>query len=280
MQAALVQSHLEAIESDGYTIIEDVFKPEIVDAIGNRVHELEQQTLGETERGYAVDGNSQLRTAGLLRLDPLFWEIPIHDDVLPIVKGVLGDPCLLTSFSAIDVLPGENKQPIHPDDALIPLARPHQPIVCTCMVAIDDFTPENGATRLLPGSHKSADMTDMGTDYREVDNMIPATMRAGSVLAFNGSLLHQAADNESDAPRLGLQVSYCAPWIRPFTNFFLSIPQEEVVQYPEPLTDLLGYRVFNGIGTSKTGFYRGTYRETYRHGRTVRPERLTLGKIG
>jgi len=276
MQEAQVQSHLERIEVDGYTIVEDVFEPAAIEAIRTRVREIEDETLGETERGYAVDGNSQLRTAGLLRLDPLFWEIPIHEDVLPIVQGVLGGECLLTSFSGIDVLPGENKQPIHPDDALIPLPRPHQPIVCTCMLAVDDFTPENGATRLLPGSHKSADVPDFGTDYRSVEGMIPAEMRAGTVLVFNGSLLHQAADNESDGPRLGLQVSYCAPWIRPFTNFFLSIPPEEVATYPQPLSDLLGYKVFNGIGSSRTGFYGGTYRENYRHGRTARPDRLPI----
>lgn len=277
MEQSAIQSHLEAIQCDGFTFIEDVLDSESVDAIRKRVREIERETLGETERGTPVDGNSQLRTAGLLRLDPLFWEIPILADVLPVVQGVLGEACLLTAFSAIDVVPGENKQPIHPDDALIPLPRPHQPIVCTCMVAIDDFTSENGATRLLPGSHKTPGTPDYATDYRKVDNMIPAEMRAGSVLVFNGALLHQAADNESDAPRLGLQVSYCAPWIRPFTNFFLSIPQEEVLQYPQPLTDLLGYKVFDGIGSAKTGFSGGTYRENYRRGRTVRPERLEIG---
>jgi len=277
MQESLVQSHLEAIERVGYTILEDVFKPEVVDAMRKRIHEIEVETLGETERGYQIDGSSQLRTAGLLRLDSLFWDVPIHEDILPLVQAVLGGECLLTSFSGIDVLPGENKQPIHPDDALIPLPRPHQPIVCTCMVAIDDFTSENGATRLLPGSHKFAGAPDYGTDYRKVDGMVPAEMRSGSVVVFNGSLLHQAADNESDAPRLGLQVSYCAPWIRPFTNFFLSIPQKEVAQYPQQLSDLLGYKTFNGIGTAKTGRYRGTYRENYRYGRVTRPPRLEIG---
>lgn len=148
------------------------------------------------------------------------------------------------------------------------------------MIAIDEFTAENGATRLLPGSHKSAGAPDYGTDYRKVDGMVPAEMQAGSVLAFNGSLLHQAADNESDGPRLGLQVSYCAAWIRPFTNFFLSIPQKEVAAYPEPLTDLLGYKTFNGIGSAKTGVYSGSYRENYRYGRVTRPPRLEINPNG
>ena len=123
MQQSQVQSHIEAIERDGYTIIEDALKPDSVDAIAKRVREIEKETLGETERGGPGNGSSQLRTAGLLQLDPLFREIPILPDVLPVVQGILGIECLLSTFSAIDVLPGENKQPIHPDDAHIPLPR-------------------------------------------------------------------------------------------------------------------------------------------------------------
>ncbi|HJO25406.1 MAG: phytanoyl-CoA dioxygenase family protein [Myxococcota bacterium] len=274
MPDSQVQRQLEAIERDGYTIVEDVLEPDSVEAIGKRVREIEKQTLGETERGRPIDGNSQLRTAGLLRLDPLFWEIPVLEGLLPVVQGILGAECLLTAFSAIDLLPGENRQPIHPDDALIPLPRPHQPVVCTCMVAIDAFTSENGATRLLPGSHKTAGVPDYGTDHREVEGMIAAEMRAGSAVVFNGALLHQAADNESDAPRLGLQVSYCAPWIRPFTNFFLSIPEEEVARYPKPLVDLLGYKDFDGIGSTKKGPAVTSYRESYGQLYKRRAERL------
>jgi ectoine hydroxylase-related dioxygenase (phytanoyl-CoA dioxygenase family) len=264
MQRSAVQSHIEAIERGGYTIIEDALGPDRVEAIGKRVRELEKQALGETERGRPVDGCPQLRTAGLLQLDPLFRKIPILADVLPVIQGILGPECLLTTFSAIDVLPGENREPIHSDDAPVPLPRPHQPVVCTCMIAIDDFTIENGAPRLLPGSHKTTRVPDPGTNYREVDGMIAAEMRAGSVAVFDGALLHQDADNESDAPRLGLEVSYCAPWMRTFTNFYLSIPEKEAIQYPQPLRVLLGYRESDRIGRNRFGGqFFGSYRESY-----------------
>ncbi len=275
MQQSLVRSHIEAIERDGYTIIEDVLEPHCVEAIGKRVREIEKETLG----GEPLNGSCQLRTVGLLQLDPLFREIPVLPDVIPVIQGILGFDCLLTEFSAIDVLPGERKQPIHADDALIPLPRPYQPVVCTCMVAIDDFTIENGATRLLPGSHQTAGVPGDGTDYREVAGMIAAEMRAGSVIAFNGSLLHQAADNESDAPSLGLEVSYCAPWVRTSTNFFLSIPQEEVTQYPRPLMELLGYRDFDGISSNRTGgLSYGSHRESYGALKVARAERAEREK--
>lgn len=248
VENAEVESHLEAIATEGFVLLEDVFDASRARKLRDRVREIERETLQDTESGTPVDGSSQLRTSGLLRLDPLFWDVPIEPAILSVVEGVLGRDFLLTTFSAIDVRPGRNKQPVHPDDALIPLERPHQPIVCTCMWAVTDFTPENGATRLLPGSHKRAEAPDYTRDYAD---MLPAEMRAGSVLVFDGSLWHQAADNTTEEEwRLGLQVSYCAGWIRPFSNHFLSIPREEAERFPERLTELLGYSTFNGaIGT-------------------------------
>ena len=248
MNQSRIDEHLHAIESDGYVILRDVIDPELVSRILERVREIEQETLADEETGTPVDGSSQLRTGGLLSLDPLFWDVPLHPEVLPVVEGVLDAGCQLTSFSAIDVKPGENRQPLHPDDALIPLERPHQPIVCTCMWAITDFTEANAATRLLPGSHR----VDSPPDYSEVkDQLIPAEMKAGSVLVFDGSLWHQAADNETkDEWRLGLQVSYCAGWIRPFTNHILSISKETATKFPDRLLELVGYGTYNGaIGT-------------------------------
>jgi ectoine hydroxylase-related dioxygenase (phytanoyl-CoA dioxygenase family) len=256
MNQAQIEEHLGAIDRDGYTIIPDAIDSDLIGRVLARVREIEEETLQEVETGTPVDGSSQLRTSGLLSLDPLFWDVPIHPEVLPIVEGVLDSGCLLTTFSAIDVKPGENLQPLHPDDALIPLKRPHQPIVCTCMWAITDFTEANSATRLLPGSHRVASPPD----YADVcDDLIAAEMKAGSVLVFDGSLWHQAADNRTkDEWRLGLQVSYCAGWIRPFTNHFLSIPTETAAKFPDRLIELLGYGTYNGaIGTIGTP---GTYR--------------------
>jgi ectoine hydroxylase-related dioxygenase (phytanoyl-CoA dioxygenase family) len=248
--------HAAEIERDGYTILRNAIAPGFVEKLLARVREIESETLPSEESGSAVDGSSQLRTGGLLSLDPLFWDVPIHPEVLPVVEAVLDPGCLLTTFSAIDVVPGKNRQPLHPDDALIPLKRPHQPIVCTCMWAITDFTRENAATLLLPGSHR----LDAPPDYAAVkDDLIPAEMEAGSVLVFDGSLWHQASDNVTqDEWRLGLQVSYCAGWIRPFTNHFLSIPHDTVAGFPDRLIELLGYSTYNGaIGTIGTP---GTHR--------------------
>ncbi len=73
---------------------------------------------------------------------------------------------------------------------------------------------------------------------------------------------------------LGLQVSYHAGWIRPYTNWFRSIPIEEVREFPEKLRDLLGYKTYNGIGSVNRE--SGSYRESYRGKGRPRPPRLSL----
>ena len=89
------------------------------------------------------------------------------------------DPgCLISSLSSIDILPGETAQPIHADDQLIPIPKPHPPTVCNSMWALTDFTEANGATRLIPGSH----LRDHSPDYGAPYDSIAAEMPKGSVL--------------------------------------------------------------------------------------------------
>ena len=94
-----------------------------------------------------------MRVYNLLAFGALYQRIPVHEHVLPIVEGVLDPGCLISSLSSIAILPGETAQPIHADDQLIPLPKPHPPTVCNSMWALTDFTEANGATRLVPGSH-------------------------------------------------------------------------------------------------------------------------------
>jgi ectoine hydroxylase-related dioxygenase (phytanoyl-CoA dioxygenase family) len=96
----------------------------------------------------------------------------------------------------------------------------------------------------------------------------------GSVLVFDHALFHGAADNHTEEWRLGLQVSYHTSWIRPYTNWFRSIPIEEVREFPEMLRDLLGYKTHNGIGSVNA--QPGSYRESYAGKGRPRPPRLPL----
>src|SRR5205814_940058 len=110
--------------------------------------------------------------------------------------------------------------PLHADDQLIPLPRPHVPIVCNSMWAITDFTDENGATRFVPGSHRDVAIPDPFGDTPTV----AALMRRGSVLVYDGALWHGGGANRTGARRVGVAMNYCAGWVRQQENQQLGIP--------------------------------------------------------
>ena len=276
MQESELQTHLEAVERDGFTILENVFSPERADTFCKRIREIERTTLDPLEPGETEEDSSFFRTAGLLRIDPLFWDVPIDPTVTQVVEGVLGADFLLSTFSGIDLKPnGDNIQPLHPDDALIPIGRPHErPIGCTVMWVITPFNERTGGTRLLPGSHREPLDLLFSQDSERMSQAIQPDMKPGSVLVFDHALFHGASDNPSDDWRLGLQVSYHAGYIRPYTNWFRSVPIEEVREFPEKLRDLLGYKTYNGIGSANAT--PGSYRESYTGKGRPRLPRLPL----
>ena len=169
--------------------------------------------------------------------------VPIHPAVLPVVEGVLDDGCLISSLSSISIGPGEKAQPIHSDDQLIALPRPHPPLVCNTMWALTDFTEANGATRLVPGSHRFERYPEYGKPY----DSIAAEMPRGSVLIWNGSLWHGGGANRTGARRVGIAMNYCAGFVRQQENQQLGIPRELVRSFPERLQRLIGYGVYRHL---------------------------------
>ncbi len=105
------------------------------------------------------------------------------------------------------------------------------------MWALDDFTPDNGATRIWPGSHRSA-QDEMLPD----DAAISAEMPRGSALLFLGSTLHSGGENVSAKPRRGLIISYCLGWLKPWENQWLAYPPEVARSFDPALAALVGYR--------------------------------------
>ena len=275
-QDADVQAHVDAIATDGYTILHDVFDAERAAAIRKKITEIETTTLRPMEPDESEEDSSFFRTGGLLRLDSMFWDVPIEPRVTDVLDEVLGADFLLSTFSGIDLKPKSgNIQPLHPDDALVPVPRPHpQPIGCTAMWDITPFGPQTGGTRVLPGSQTEPLDLLFGQTPEQLAQIIQPEMEPGTVLIFDHALFHGASDNPSDDWRLGLQVSYHAGWIRPYTNWFRSIPIEEVREFPEKLRDLLGYKTCNGIGGAN--FDPGSYRESYQGKGRPRDPRLSL----
>ena len=141
-----MEGHLRRIAEEGYTVLEHAIEPDFVDEIAEALHKVEAE-LGTVPADNLFEGIHTTRVYNLLVHGPTFEKIPVHPDVLPVVEGVLDPGHLISSLSSIAIGPGERQQPIHADDQVIPLTRPHIPIICNTMWAITDFTEENGATR-------------------------------------------------------------------------------------------------------------------------------------
>jgi ectoine hydroxylase-related dioxygenase (phytanoyl-CoA dioxygenase family) len=231
------------VAEDGYAILERAIEPalvaELVAALDRRMAEL-AVPFGAND----FLGTRTRRLFNLLARDPLFGRVPVHDAVLPIVERVLDPECLLSSLTGIEMNPGETAQPLHADDGSIPLAKPHGPITCTAIWALTDFTEANGATRLLPGSHR-ADHSPR-KDERDAPSL-PAVMPAGSVLVYHGSLWHGGGANASGARRVAIICNYCAGWVRQEECQLLALPREQVESFPPRLQALVGYGTYRGL---------------------------------
>jgi ectoine hydroxylase-related dioxygenase (phytanoyl-CoA dioxygenase family) len=236
-----VTDHLATIEEQGYTIVPDAIEPELLDELNETLERIEKG-LGIVPADNEFEGRQTLRVYNLLVHGDVFAKVPVHPNVLPVVEGVLDQGCLLSSLSSIAIGPDETPQPIHADDQLMPIPKPHPPTVCNTMWALTDFTEANGATRIVPGSHRS-DSPDFGRHY----DSIPAEMAKGSVLIWHGSLWHGGGANTTTQRRVGLACNYCAGYIRQQENQQLGIPREIARHFDRRLQRLCGYGVYNGL---------------------------------
>src|SRR5580704_16017573 len=184
MDEATRRAHIERVGKDGYTIVENAIEPKLIEALNTALTRLERD-LDAKPAMNGFEGHHTVRIYNLLAHGAVFAQIPTHAAVLPIVEGVLDTGCLISSLSSIAIDPGEIAQPIHADDMVIPLDKPHRSIVCNSMWALTDFTAANGATRLVPDSQKRGN-PQYGGDYES----LPAEMPKGSVLVWDGSLWH------------------------------------------------------------------------------------------
>jgi ectoine hydroxylase-related dioxygenase (phytanoyl-CoA dioxygenase family) len=241
MDEASRNQHIEAIRRDGYTIVENAISADLIEALNSALDRLERD-LGAKPAGNGFEGHGTVRIYNLLAHGAPFAEVPVHSHVLPIVEGVLDPQCLISSLSSIAIDPGEVAQPIHADDQVIPLEKPHAPIVCNSMWALTDFTEANGATRLVAGSHRRPN-----PDYGGAYETIAAEMPRGSVLLWDGALWHGGGANRTAERRTGIAMNYCAGFIRQQENQQLGLDPALVKGFAPRLQELVGYGVYRGL---------------------------------
>lgn len=189
-------------------------------------------------------GRNDFEGHGTRRIYALFAKVRGFDDVatdprvLGVLDRVLGEHCQLSAPVGIDIGPGEVAQILHTDDIIYPLGWPHPEVIVNTMWALDDFTADNGATLVIPGSHTRS------PDQRpDPATAIPATMPAGSVMFYRGSLWHSGGANHTSQRRLGVILEYIVGWLRAQETHTLAIPPATMATLPERLAELLGYNI-------------------------------------
>ncbi|MDQ1696875.1 MAG: hypothetical protein QOJ03_2228 [Frankiaceae bacterium] len=243
VDSMLVDRVVADLDRQGYAVVEHLLSEADATAVRAGLRDVIDHTpTGRND----FEGYLTRRIYALFAKSRAFDALAVHPLLLAVLDRVLGTSYQLSAPTGIDIGPGEKAQVLHTDDSIYPIPRPHPEVVLNTMWALDDFTPANGATRVLPGSHRWTDRTPFdnhpGNDGIE-DETVVVAMPAGSVLFIAGSLWHGGGANRTDRPRLGVLLEYAAGWLRPQENHILAVPREVVAGLDPRLQELLGYNI-------------------------------------
>ncbi|HEY8616867.1 phytanoyl-CoA dioxygenase family protein [Phenylobacterium sp.] len=245
-------AHAARVREQGYTVIEDFLDAATV----ARVRDGLAPYLGAHHGRNDFEGFRTERVYTLVARDKVFEEVTEDPRLMALLSRFLQPGFLLTASQAICIYPGETAQDLHQDDGFYRQPRPRPAISYTVIVAVDDFTAENGGTEIIPGSHLWG---DPGAPGRPNDPealqamMVPMVMPSGAAVVFAGTLLHRGGANRSPRPRLAFTNQYCEPWARTQENFYLGIPREQAAAMSPRLQQLLGYDIWPPFMGQVTG---------------------------
>ncbi|MFG1793300.1 phytanoyl-CoA dioxygenase family protein [Nocardia sp. NPDC049149] len=228
----IVEADLAAVRRDGYVILPDLLSPAELADIRTAVAPL----LDRHGRNL-FEGHTTQRVYSVLNKTRSCDRIADHPRILALLDRLFLPNYLLSMLQAINILPGEQAQMLHTDDGFYPIPRPREALGAATIWAIDDFTADNGATDIIPGSHRWAHRMP------EDDEREPVVMQAGSCVFFLGTLWHGGGANRSTQQRLALTAQYCEPWLRPQEAFTLSMTRDTVRAVSEDIRRMLGYSI-------------------------------------
>jgi ectoine hydroxylase-related dioxygenase (phytanoyl-CoA dioxygenase family) len=247
LDQALLDRVLADLDRDGYSVVESLLSSDEAAAVRTGLRDILDRTpTGRND----FEGYQTRRIYALFAKTRAFDPLALHPLLLGVLDAVLGPSYQLSAPTGIEIGPGEKAQFLHMDDGIYPLPRPHPEVVLNSMWALDDFTVDNGATRVVPGSHRWTDRIPV-----DPDETVTVTMPAGSVLFIVGSLWHGGGENRTDRPRLGVLLEYAAGWLRQQENHVLAVPPDIVRTLPERLQELIGY----GIHPPFVGYVDGRH---------------------
>jgi ectoine hydroxylase-related dioxygenase (phytanoyl-CoA dioxygenase family) len=248
----------EALRRDGAVIVRDLAPAGMVDAVAAELRSKLDESGSDHQSGYPTgfSGRKTLRCYGVLRFSPSSSELIAHRMVIEVADAILLPACAdyqLGSTTAIEILPGQGEQPLHRDDSPYPIELAGFELQIGVMWALSDFTAENGATRLVMGSHRLL----RSWHKPDLSGGEQAVMPKGSAAFYLGSTWHGSGENRSNGVRTGLINTYCLGWLRSESNHMLEVPPSIASRYSETVRRLLGYTT-HGDGEDQLGHFDGT----------------------
>lgn len=199
----------QQLDELGYVLLPGLMDAGLLSRLRERVEQL-FVSEGETAGGEFKTESGARRLANLVNKGRVFLEIIVHPTVLSLVEHVLQGSVKLSSLNARSANPhGDKPQPLHCDMGALPDERGAW--VCNAVWMLDDFTEQNGALRVVPGSHRSNRlprdvMEDTIADHPQ-QRIITGT--AGSVIVMNAHLWHGGLANRTHSPRTAVHAFYC-----------------------------------------------------------------------
>jgi ectoine hydroxylase-related dioxygenase (phytanoyl-CoA dioxygenase family) len=245
---------LAPLEEDGAVVIEGLLDPTTLGRLNAEVDAaVAAADPGMQHLNPAVAGFFGTRTrhvAGLASRSRTFaTDVMCHPTLLALCDALLLPACaeyVLNLGHIIDRGPGAAQQFIHRDELVwVHVPRPAPTLQVASMVALAPFTARNGATLLVPGSHR------WPWDRKpEPEEFAQAVMPPGSAVVYLGTVLHGAGANQTqDEWRRGLHLSYVVGWLRTEENNVLATPPDLARELPERAQRLLGYGVHDAIAS-------------------------------
>jgi ectoine hydroxylase-related dioxygenase (phytanoyl-CoA dioxygenase family) len=228
---------VDTFQRDGFVIIERALERDAIDEIVRALAPYEaERPMGRS----AFEGLQSQRVYSLAGKGEAFWRLAEEPRVLALIDRLLMPNFLLSTMQSIRLHPGEQAQAWHTDDAFYFAPRPHAlPCAISVIWAIEDFTEDNGATQVIPGSHR------WGLDHPDDHDydVHVAAMPAGSAIVFDAALWHRGGENRTSKTRLAISPQYCQPWLRPQESQLLIVPPDTARACSERVRALLGYSI-------------------------------------
>lgn len=193
----------------GFTVIPEVLTPSQVTRFSDMLDAADERIGVE----YAYENAFARLVPCVPALDDDALELIDHPAVLPVLETVLGHDIVLGSMNSRIVRPGDPHQGMHSDIPTVHRRTQGRPVMLQVVWMIDGFTSTNGATRIVPGSHRHEAASP--PDGLDLPHVMSPTGPAGSVLIFNGQCWHGGGANESQSRRRAIFGHYrIGPWMR------------------------------------------------------------------